>query len=187
MITPELEMASGTYVNLVDPQPETILLEDIAHSLSLICRFGGHGRRFYSVAEHAVRVAKQMQHSIYSDEEVFAALHHDDTEAYLGDVPSPLKPLLGGYRELEAKFNLVIAESLGFDPELTGSASLKDADHNLLHLEAQQLMVSRGAQNYGPPPTYVPWPNPPETIGWTTDTAREAFLQMHYDLEPAPF
>ena len=183
MITPELEMASGTYVSLTDPQPATILLSDIAHALSLICRFGGHGKRFYSVAEHAVRVAKRMHENLYEDDEVFAALHHDDTEAYLGDVPSPLKSLLGGYRELETKFNLVISHALDFDADLTHTPALKDTDHYLLHQEARQLMVSKGAQNYGPRPHVRPLDGP---IGWTTDTAREAFLQMHYDLCP-PF
>jgi 5'-deoxynucleotidase YfbR-like HD superfamily hydrolase len=85
-----------------DPRREDVRVEDIAHALALQCRFAGHCRVPYSVAEHSVRVAEWVWDETSGDRRAsLAALLHDASEAYCVDVPRPLKPYLTGYREIE--------------------------------------------------------------------------------------
>ena len=85
-----MDVQIATYTGrLVDPfnlQPEDVCIEDIAHALANTCRFSGHTREFYSVAQHSVLVA---QHC--ADEDKMAGLLHDAAEAYMGDVCSTIK------------------------------------------------------------------------------------------------
>lgn len=104
---------SGKFVNLADPQPESICIEDIAHHLAHINRFTGATTTAYSVATHSIYVA-----GLVSDEYKLQALMHDATEAYLGDVSSPLKSILPEYKLLEAKMHAVIADKFGFSPTI---------------------------------------------------------------------
>lgn len=79
----------GRPVCLLDPRPEDVHPEVIAHSLALQCRYGGHCPRFLSVAEHSLLVAEVVARE--HPELALAALLHDAAEAYVGDWPSPLK------------------------------------------------------------------------------------------------
>ena len=91
----------------LDPQPEDICIEDIAHALSNLCRFGGHSTRFYSVAQHSLHVSK-----LCADEHKLIGLMHDASEAYVGDMVRPLKYELPQYRDIEQKVWLCIAGQL---------------------------------------------------------------------------
>ena len=98
--------ASGKLISIYDPKPEDICIEDIAASLSKICRFGGNIGEFYSVAQHSVMVS-----FLAPDELKKAALLHDAAEAYLGDVIKPLKHILEPlYTPIEQRFEKVIFE-----------------------------------------------------------------------------
>lgn len=128
-----IQTHSGALVSPFNPDPETLTLPDIAHALSHICRFTGHTRTFYSVAEHSVRVAR-----LVPPEDRLAALLHDATEAYLCDIATPIKALLPGYAEAEDRLARVIADKWGVTypwPE-----SVKRADMIMLHSEAKVLM-----------------------------------------------
>src|SRR5690349_19702773 len=92
----------------LDPKVEDIDPTDIAHALSLICRYGGHVTRFYSVAEHCVLLS----HAV-SPENALWALLHDATEAYVGDMVRPLKQHMPAYRDVEDRLMLVIADRFG--------------------------------------------------------------------------
>jgi len=79
-----------------DPQPEEIDIKDIAHATAMNVRFNGHVHGFYSVAEHMMNM-----YSLVPDEHRMAALLHDASEAYLPDIPRPLKPLMNNFDEVE--------------------------------------------------------------------------------------
>jgi hypothetical protein len=81
-----------------DMRAEDFCIEDIAHALSMLCRYGGHSRRFYSVAEHSWHVSR-----LVAPEHALAGLMHDATEAYLVDMPRPIKQGFPQYQEMEAK------------------------------------------------------------------------------------
>jgi len=130
-----IQTYTGQVFQPLSPKPETINITDIAHALSMICRFNGHTRRFYSVAEHCV-VMSQMVPPQYS----LDALMHDAAEAYIADVARPIKPLLGGYKAIEDSLLAAIYHKYS----LTLSDKAKDAievsDLRMLMTERQQLM-----------------------------------------------
>ncbi len=149
MHTPtSIETFSGRFVDTKKPDPGTIVLEDIAHALAATCRFGGHSKVFFSVAEHAVNCSLHLERAGWSRPDCLAALHHDDSEAFLVDIPRPLKPLLGvAYRRLSDRMDKAIVKGLGlpFTAEAFHAAHIKDADNHALVIEAHELMASRGA------------------------------------------
>src|SRR5438445_5213489 len=101
---PYLQTVSGRWVNPFEPDPGQLDIGDIARALANQCRFGGHCRVFYSVAQHSVHVSELVEQRGGDAEDVFAALMHDASEAYLGDMPHPIKhrsPLGTAFREAE--------------------------------------------------------------------------------------
>src|SRR3954471_8611075 len=88
---PYLQTVSVRWVNPFDPDPEQLDAGDIAQALSNQCRFGGHSRVFYSVAQHSAIVSDLVRDRGGSTTDVLAALLHDAGEAYLVDLPHPLK------------------------------------------------------------------------------------------------
>lgn len=125
--------ASGKHFDLIDPQPDMVEILDIASALSNICRFSGHCRLFYSVAQHSV-IASQ----IVAPEFAAEALFHDASEAYLGDVTRPLKQLLPDYRQIEQRVEAVIRERFGL-PAIQSDA-VTEADRIMLATERRDLM-----------------------------------------------
>lgn len=140
-----IETTSGLYFEYTEPRVEQIDLADIASALSHVCRFAGHVKRFYSVAEHACLVHDLVKEAGYP-ELALAALHHDSHEAYIGDVPTPLKRLMGeAYEELRERIDTVLAQWLGLEgPEAFSHPAIRAADEEALRCEASQLKKSRG-------------------------------------------
>lgn len=100
---------SGKKIDLLKPDPAQIEIDDIAQALSFVPRFMGQTDTFYSVLTHSVNVA-----SLVPPQFKLAALLHDATEAYIGDVPTPLKDLLGNsYRDVEARLAMAIGTRFG--------------------------------------------------------------------------
>lgn len=103
--------ATGLQINLLDPWPDSITVQDIAAGLSKVCRFGGQIKQFYSVAQHSILVSR-----LVPAELKLAALFHDATEAYLGDVVKPLKLLIAElYGPIERRFERVIFDRFGLE------------------------------------------------------------------------
>lgn len=121
-------------------------MDDIAHSLAMQCRYAGHCRHFYSVAEHSVIVSLLMQELDLGDPR--EGLLHDACEAYLIDMPRPWKKLLPDYQRLEGALESQMRDYFHLPPEKTFGC--KTADHLALFIEAWFLMPDRGA-SYGDP------------------------------------
>lgn len=114
-----------------------IAIEDIAHSLAMQCRFGGHTDQFYSVAEHCVRASY-----LVPPGHRLAALLHDASEAYLLDVPRPLKARMIVYQEAEDRLMRRISRQFGFLWPM--SAEVRAADELMLQQEARNFMGAPG-------------------------------------------
>lgn len=126
---------------VTDPHPDDVEIRDIAHGLSMVCRFAGHCRVFYSVAEHSVRVARLVEACGGTPEEALWGLLHDAAEAYLGDMVRPLKVSMTAYREHEARHEGVILKGLGVAAPTTEARKLvKTTDDILLVTEQRDLM-----------------------------------------------
>lgn len=145
-----MNTASGALLDLANPDPKVIRLEDIAAALSKICRFGAQTSRFYSVAQHAVLV-QGLVADAGRPELSLATLHHDSHEAFLGDVTTPLKNMLGTkYKRLSDRLIEAIGKALGVEWPQKGSPedkAIKDADDQALEIEAAALMADWRGQS----------------------------------------
>ncbi|MHB8565280.1 MAG: metal-dependent phosphohydrolase, partial [Acidiferrobacteraceae bacterium] len=128
---------SGRMVDLMDPQPSMIDFGDIAWALSQLCRYTGHTRYPYSVAQHSVLVSHHVPKSLEAQ-----ALMHDAQEAYIGDLSSPLKRLVPEYGVIEDRVAKAIAERFGLPEKL--DESVKRADLQALMTERRDLMHPGG-------------------------------------------
>lgn len=132
--TNSIRTFTGIYINVFDPTTEMICIEDIAHALSHQCRFGGHLPEFYSVAQHCYLAATEAL-----PEDKLQALMHDASEAYLLDIPRPIKQELSNYKEIEGRLMSFIARKFQFDYPM--SDAVKDIDEGLLVMEWECLMI----------------------------------------------
>lgn len=129
-----IQTYSGQAVDLLNPDPATILIEDIAHALAHSCRYAGHSKGFYSIAQHSVYVSREC-----SPRNALWGLLHDASEAYLCDIPAPLKQHLPDYRGFERRFERLIAEVFWLDPdEIPDEVHL--VDKAMLRIEHRDVM-----------------------------------------------
>jgi 5'-deoxynucleotidase YfbR-like HD superfamily hydrolase len=129
---------SGKYLDLVDPNPDQITLGDIACGLSRICRFGGQIDRWYSVAEHSYHCCRIAMNDGRSNDACKAALMHDASEAFIGDVVKPLKQLLCGYDLVENRLMKIIGEKFDVDFEFHEETT-KEIDRAMLIAERKRM------------------------------------------------
>lgn len=118
--------------------PGTIRIDDIAHSLSMQCRYTGHCIGFFSVAEHSVHVSDVLKDS-HGWEMALYGLLHDAGEAYLSDIPRPIKPLLNGYQEAEDNLLGLILKRFGLNDSLPDIVHV--IDKSMLAVERDAAMV----------------------------------------------
>jgi hypothetical protein len=166
-----MQTFSKKIVYPLDPKEEEICIEDIAHALSMLCRFTGHSNYFYSVCEHSLLVA-----SLLPDDLKLTGLLHDATEAYINDLSRPLKKSLPEYKEIELRLQEVIARKFNLVypfPEL-----IKEVDDAVLMAE-QIVMMGEQVQ---------PWPEQvaPAFVPircYQPATAELLFLKAYYDYQ----
>jgi 5'-deoxynucleotidase YfbR-like HD superfamily hydrolase len=162
---------TGKQFDVLNPNPELICIEDIAHALSNMCRYTGHCKFFYSVAHHSVLVSE-----LVSPENALWGLLHDASEAYLVDVPRPLKysPNFSAYRTYEYWMMQAVCKAFGLDP--VEPKEVKKYDDWLLFTEMPQL-TGRQPKESDRHPTLLPI-----TIEkWTPEEAEERFMNRFRD------
>lgn len=131
---------SGIYMNVFEPTLDMICIEDIAHALSMQCRFGGHLQTFFSVAQHSLNCSY-----LVDEKYKLPALLHDASEAYLLDIPRPIKNRLSNYKEIEDTLMILIAEKFEFTYPL--DKEVKDIDEQMLRTEWDCLMLKKYVWN----------------------------------------
>lgn len=123
------------------PRSEDILIEDIAHALSLMTRANGHFPEFYSVAQHCLDCVLVARAEGLSDREILACLLHDASEAYLSDITRPVKANLAEYRSIEARLQTAIYEKyLPGGLSETEAKTVKRIDDICLYYEFDHFM-----------------------------------------------
>jgi len=167
--TDHIPTYTGKQFDFTCPDPETICIEDIAHHLSLTHRWRGATEEGMSVAQHSVVVATMMERSGYSHLDQLGGLMHDASEAYLGDVPSPLKAKLPDYKAYETLVQNAICDRFGIPR--TPPECLHRYDVESYRWEARDLL----------PPTHGMQPPSatarPHLTCWTPKAAEHVFLE----------
>lgn len=163
---------SGLKFSFENTTPEMLNIEDIAHALSNTCRFAGHVKNFYSVGQHSVLV------SIYTHPTLaLMGLLHDASEAFLNDIPSPIKhsEIFAGYREMETRIQTLIYQKYGINsPE---HPLVKETDLRMLATEKRDLM-SKPPEDWNLP--FEPFAEVIEP--WGPEKAKEEFLKRFNQL-----
>lgn len=135
-----IQTFTGVMFNVNNPDPEDIIVKDISHALSMLCRYGGHSHHFYSVAEHSVLMSRNFEEQGQPDL-ARAALMHDATEAYMGDVVRPIKLQLPLYQEIENGLQRTIFARFGLPLDMP--LEVKEADLRICNDERAVLMYER--------------------------------------------
>jgi len=190
--TVPIPTASGLLFDPLKPTPDGIRAVDVAHALANKCRYTGHTRVFYSVAEHSVRVSQYLREGGVCREGQLWGLLHDCGEAYLPDIASPVKPHVWiripgtgtdiPFEEAERNVLRAVAEALTvpWEGHDRWAATVKEADLAILSWEVRALLPPipgywREADrtlNRSPPAA----PELSGAPGWKPRVARDEFL-----------
>lgn len=180
---------TGRRFDPLAPDPTTVCIEDIAHALALKCRWTGHTREHYSIADHSLRVCAAAGGLVSSSLPAWA-LMHDAAEAYLPDVARPIKASLVGFQEIEYRVLRAIAIALelpvegshpGENPIPVGLRYMvQHADDVLLVTEARDLVHGTDGWDWGYPP-----PLPARIAPLDVYSVERLFLERWRELEPS--
>lgn len=172
-----IQTSTGGIFYPLDVREEEITLKDVAHGLSHKARFTGHTSRLYTTAEHAVRVSECVEMLGGTIMQQYVALHHDDSDAYLPDVPTPLKvlPEFEFFRKIEKDIEHACYRKFGC--VIDDYTIVKKADMMLLLTEKRDLMPKVNS-NWGRF-EMKPIPKPYKIIPWNPTKARKKYLERH--------
>ncbi len=149
----------------LDPRPEDVCIEDIAHALALKCRFGGHCKCYYSVAQHSV-----LGSLIISDKNALWFLLHDAAEAYMFDACRPIKKEFPFIREIEDRLMVCICDKFGLPHEMP--EEVNHMDNQLLVTEIRDIMETPTVKWYD----YGADPLSSKIHSWDWRLAKDNFL-----------
>jgi uncharacterized protein len=175
-----IQIYSGKHFYILDPRAEDMDVESIAHSLSNLARFTGHGERFYSVAEHAIYCAKIARKLGFNALWQLYCLHHDDSECVMNDLARPVKQNIPQYKEIEDKIMKIMWDVAGVpEPNDEHYSLVKITDNTMLLHELEQLM-KRNTIDYADlehAKVFISLSD-----GYNAGEAKHDFLDMHYAL-----
>lgn len=168
-----IPLFSGGWFDCLNPRASDVKIEDVAHALSCMPRFTGHTTRFFSVAQHCVNVSMTCSDPRYG-------LLHDASEAYVVDVPSPVKhsPWMSGYRVAEKSVQRTVYEAFGLDPDRE-PWDLHAEDERWCATEARDLLV------HSTLPGLMAEPHAAQIFPMSQREAERAFLERFCALFPA--
>lgn len=173
IIGPTILLASGNYFDFEAPETSTYTIDDVAHALSLICRFGGHCAWHYSVAQHSVYVSRVVEPRF-----AYQALMHDAGEFAVGDMPKPLKTMLPDYSTIEKRVEADVFRR--FNVRLPMPPEIKTADYRMLATEQRQVMGNKDSWSH----KSAPFENFKIEI-WSPQYAKKAFLERFEEVREA--
>lgn len=134
----------------LQPNPDDICIEDIAHALSLVCRFGGHiSVNFYSVSQHSALVAQYIKECGYSNDYILAGLLHDATEGLgFSDICRPVKLQIPEIGIQEKLLEAVVMKKFGVAEKFYKDSIIKKADNKLLITEVRDILQSNNQKGW---------------------------------------
>ncbi len=162
-------------INFNNIKTNNIEINDISHALSNQCRYNGHCSKFYSVAEHSVLVSKLVWQHTLDKKLSLSALLHDASEAYMGDIVTPLKQLLSDYLKIEQEFQTLIYRK--FNLEEDHPSIVEHYDRQIVPIEMNQLFIG---SNFYEDTTIL------RRISincWKPEEANVKFLEQFYNLQ----
>ena len=166
---------TGRRFDYATPENYKFDIEEIAHALSQLCRFTGHTKEFYSVAQHSVMVSWLLPPELR-----LIGLLHDAAEAFVGDINAPLKQLLPQVKELENRIQAAIYKQYGVVDTIRAAAMVKEADIRMLMTEKRDLMPGMPLDEWGDwVKRYKPMRAKIEP--WTPQYARYQFIEDCYN------
>lgn len=163
----------------MDPWSSAYDILDIAHALSMTVRFGGHINKFYSVAEHSVRVSRRVDDLGSGLHGRMLGLLHDAAEAYIGDCVTPVKQQLPAFAEAEDNIMEHILSKFGVVPSEREAALVHMADQELCWIEGKTLLPHPEVMNdWGfKAPSSLAVNATMTDYGWEPERAKTAFLE----------
>jgi len=156
----------GNEFYIMDPKPEEIYIEDIAHALSNQCRYNGHSKYFFSVAQHSVLVSQACK-----PKNALWGLLHDAAEAYTGDMVRPLKKYMPAFRDVEAKLISIICEAFGLPLEQPDDVTYAD---NVLLATERKYIMEKPPRPWAATEKYAPLDI--RIIPWSAEIAKMEFM-----------
>lgn len=127
---------TGQHFYPLNPEYDKIKIEDIAHSLSMLCRANGHYKYFYSVADHALDCAAEARERCMGSYMIMLCLLHDAAEAYISDIPRPVKRDLNGIYAIEERLSdLIYIKFAGRKPTKNEFDQMREIDDSMLYHE----------------------------------------------------
>lgn len=186
-MTPSIQTYTGREVFPLDLKPSDICINDIAHALSMKCRFTGHMLDFYSIAQHSLQTVNAMEWlkgAALTPQELLAGLLHDASEAYFPDFAKPIKGnfyvqpkdwQMVQFKQVETEVQEVVAIRFGLDTNCFEDQLVKQADYAMLRMEQRCLMKQVDWWSLPDAPE-LPWDV--EGIEWRT--AERLFLERFH-------
>lgn len=173
-----IHLVGGNFFNFASPELSEYTIQDIARNLSHICRFTGSVNKFYGVSQHSIYVSLLLESWGYPVDIQMAGLMHDASEAFLGDVASPLKQLLPDYRKIEHKVESTIMKKYGIS--FPFEKVVKKADNAVFVAEREDLQPKcpQGLVYEGLTVERAPF----KIVPWTSEKSQKEFLKRYFEL-----